>query len=146
MFRKALINDDGFTLLEVLVAIVILATALLSMAGIMSTNIKTVSRGKHQTIATNLAIEQMESLQMQANADFDAVAVADTVAASDPVTRANPDITEDYGTITNYPTFRRETYITDGAVPVNSKDVGVVLLWTDVSGAHNIVMRSTFAR
>ena len=139
-------GEAGFTLVEVLVAMVLLTVALLGMLGLLTANLKGIERSENQTIASNLAIEKIEDLKMIAFNNFGDVNVSDSVAASDPITRLNVDQVEDYGFIANYGQFRREVYITDGAAPINSKDVGVVVLWKGVTGTKLVLMRTTIAR
>ncbi len=140
-------GKGGFTLIEVLLALVILSVALIGLAGLMATAIKSNALGKNATYASNLAQERLEALKLSATVDFDGAALTDTVAASNPLTGANPDSAEDYGAIAGYSTFRREVYITNGAGPtVNSKDVAVRVLWRDALGTHSTVLRTTMAR
>ncbi len=137
-------NDEGFTLIEVLMAIVLVSVALLALSGLLSSSIINTNLGKNTTIAADLAQQKMEEIKMSAFVDFDAV--TDSAASSDPITAVNPDIVEDYGSIAAYPTFRREVYITDGASPVNSKDVAVRVVWSDSIGTHSTLLRTTLAR
>lgn len=138
-------KEEGFTLIEVLVGIFILSMALITLAGLMTTTIRSSDFGRRTSEAANLAREKLEDLEMLAMQSFDGV--VDSVPSSDPVTGANPDQVEDYGAIAGYPSFRREIYITDGAIPVNSKDVAVRILWNDTVGAgHSTIFRTTLAR
>jgi len=139
-------DEMGFTLIEVLIAMMVLTIALIALAGLLSTTIRSTNLGKNTTIAANLAQEMMENLKMIATSNFDDAGVADTVASSDPVAGTNPDQVEDYGAIAGYATFRREVYITDGAAPVNSKDVAVRVIWSDGIGTHSTLLRTTLAR
>lgn len=139
-------RNSGFTMIEVLMAIVILSIALVTLAGLLTTTIRSSTVSRDATIATNLASQKLEDLRTTAAADFDNGVIDDTVAGSDPVAGANPDYTEDYGTFPTYPNFRRETYITDGASPVNIKDVGVRVLWRDSLGTHTSLLRTYLSR
>ena len=53
----------GFALVEVLVALVILAVCLLGMAGLMATTTKNTSGGDHMTQAATLAQDKLEELR-----------------------------------------------------------------------------------
>ncbi len=138
--------NNGFTMIEVLIAIVILSIALVTLAGLLTTTIRSTTVSRDATIAANLASQRLEDLRTTAAADFDNAVLDDTVAGSDPVAGANADYAEDYGTFPAYPNFRRETYITDGASPVNIKDVGVRVLWTDSLGTHTSLLRTYLSR
>lgn len=145
MRTKGYIKDEGgFTLLEVLIAIVLVSVALIALAGLLTSTITNTSMGKNTTVAANLAQQKLEALKMTASVDFDTV--TDSASGSDPIAVLNPDMVEDYGSITGYPTFRREVYITDGSAPVNSKDVAVRVIWSDKLGSHSTMLRTVIAR
>lgn len=137
-------DDSGFTLIEVLIAIVLVSVALIALAGLLTTTLKSTNLGKNVTVAVNLAQQKMEDIRRAAAVNFDSV--TDSVSASDPIAGSNPDQVEDNGAITGYASFRREVYITDGSAPVNSKDVTVRVVWNDVMGAHKTLLRTTLAR
>lgn len=142
--RRDISNDGGFTLIEVLMAIVLVSVALLSLAGLLTTTIINTNLGKNTTVAANLAQQKLEAIKMTASVDFDAV--TDSAAGSDPIALLNPDMVEDYGAITGYEQFRREVYITNGSTPVNSKDLAVRVAWVDKLGTHSTLLRTTLAR
>ena len=60
IFKKS----KGFTLIEVLVAIVILSIALLSLAGLMATTTRNNAAGGHLTEAATFAQDLLERLRM----------------------------------------------------------------------------------
>ena len=139
-----ILREGGFTLLEVLMAIVLVSVALLSLAGLLTTTMINTNLGKNTTVASNLAQQKLESIKMNASVDFDAV--TDSAAGSDPVAATNPDMVEDYGAISGYDQFRREVYITNGSSPINSKDLAVRVVWADRLGTHSTLLRTTIAR
>jgi len=139
-----ILKEGGFTLIEVLMAIVLVSVALLSLAGLLTTTMINTNLGKNTTVASNLAQQRLESIKMTASVDFDAV--TDSAAGSDPVAATNPDMVEDYGAIAGYAQFRREVYITNGSSPVNSKDLAVRVVWADRLGTHSTLLRTTLAR
>ncbi|MDK2820106.1 MAG: hypothetical protein PWP31_71 [Clostridia bacterium] len=57
---KYYINDRGLTLIEVLVASVLLIVALAPMLGMFTTGAKAYSRGREDTVALNLARDRLE--------------------------------------------------------------------------------------
>jgi len=153
--ESGLKNSSGFTLLEVMVAIVILSIALISLSGLLTRSMRSTSFGRNTTIADNLAREKMEEIKMQSILNFNTVVtppcgpldpeIVDCVAGSNPLIAASPDRVEDYGTITGYPTFRREVFITDDVAPPNTtiKDVAVRVIWLDGAGsAHPTLLRT----
>jgi prepilin-type N-terminal cleavage/methylation domain-containing protein len=58
------LQSDGFTLLEILVAIVILSISLLALAGLMSTTSRNTSLGGHITEAATFAQDRLEQLRV----------------------------------------------------------------------------------
>ena len=56
-------KSNGFSLIEVLIALVILAISLLALAGLMITNTKNNSFGSHMTEAATFAQDKLEGLR-----------------------------------------------------------------------------------
>ena len=56
-------KSQGFSLLEVLVALIILSVSLLALAGLMVTTTKNNSFGNHMTEAATLAQDKLEQLR-----------------------------------------------------------------------------------
>ena len=56
-------KNKGFTLIEVLVAIVVLSVALLALAGLQIISIRSNSFGNRMTEATTLARDLMEEMK-----------------------------------------------------------------------------------
>ncbi|MDI6762088.1 MAG: prepilin-type N-terminal cleavage/methylation domain-containing protein [Thermodesulfobacteriota bacterium] len=61
---KNSLNSKGFTLIEVLVALVILAVSLLALAGMMTTTTKNNAFGGNLTEAATLAQDRLEELRV----------------------------------------------------------------------------------
>jgi prepilin-type N-terminal cleavage/methylation domain-containing protein len=66
--NRWLIKNEGFTLIEVLIAIVVLSVALLALAGLQIVSIRGNSFGNHMTEAITLAKDLMEEMK---NAEWD---------------------------------------------------------------------------
>ncbi len=77
--ERIFINDKGFSLLEVLIALVILALGLLALGNMQVMGIGGNSSGQKITTATTLAQDAMEKLM---NLDYAALPVVDTVGAN----------------------------------------------------------------
>ena len=58
-------NDRGFTLIEVLIAMVILVIALVAMAQLMAISLRMQQLGRNQTAATRLAQDKIDELMTQ---------------------------------------------------------------------------------
>ena len=61
---KFYLKSNGFTLLEVLIAIVILSISLLALAALMGTTTQNTSFGGHITEAATFAQDQLEQLRV----------------------------------------------------------------------------------
>jgi type IV pilus assembly protein PilV len=90
-------RDKGFTLIEVLIAIVILSVGLLGMASLTIGIIKGNLFSNQLTTATTLAQDQMENVRALG---YNGTPSSDTTE------------TEGYNTIANYPYYKRVT-VTD---------------------------------
>jgi prepilin-type N-terminal cleavage/methylation domain-containing protein len=73
-------NDRGFTVIEVLVAMVILTVALVSMAELMAVTLRLQQLGRNQTVATRLAQDKIDEL-MSRNFAFNQLAVGGSLTA-----------------------------------------------------------------
>jgi prepilin-type N-terminal cleavage/methylation domain-containing protein len=58
-------DDSGFTLIEALIAMVILTVALVSMAELMAITLRMQMLGRNQTAATRLAQDKIDELMTQ---------------------------------------------------------------------------------
>ena len=73
-------NDRGFTLIEVLIAMVILTVALVSMAELMAITLRMQQLGRNQTTATRLAQDKVDEL-MSRNFTFAQLTVGGSLTA-----------------------------------------------------------------
>jgi len=101
-------NNSGFTLIEVLVAMVILSIGLLGTASLITGIIKGNKVSKRISTATVLAQDKMEEIK---GAGYAGVA----------------DETDNYNTIDDYPLYKREVVV----VPLGSgmKTITVTVYW-----------------
>lgn len=77
-------NEEAFTLLEVLVAIVILSIGLLGMASLTVGIIKGNKFSNNVTAATTLAQEKMEDIRLASEANYTSVVDETAAALSSP--------------------------------------------------------------
>ena len=110
-------NNSGFTLMEVLVAMVILSVGLLGTAGLTARIINSNKLSNMITTATVLAQDKMEEIKM---AGYAGVGDIDDL---------NPY--EDEDPVTGYSIFRRVTFIKGVGTPAVSglKSIAVTVSW-----------------
>jgi len=116
-------RSKGFSLIEVLIALVILAISLLALAGLMVTTTKNNSSGAHVTEAATFAQDKLEELKVTPWANI--------VTGSDTV--GGPLIS------TGISYARSWTVATDGTG--NVKTITITISWTDKI-SHSIQLLS----
>jgi len=121
MTMKVLHNKKGFTLLEILVAMTLLTTALLGMAGLTAALTQGNTFSNRLTVASTLAQDRLEDLT---NLGYGNTAVADTT------------VTEDYNSIPNFPWYKRITTTDVDNPAAGMKTVTVAVLWA--ADAHSV--------
>ena len=119
----------GFTLVEVLIAIVMLTIGLLGMATLTVGVMKGNSHSRELTTATTLAQDQME--EMKRLAYFNTPSTDTTTI-------------EDYGSISGYPLFKRVTTTDVDNPAVSIKMVLVTVFWG--SDAKSVVLETLLTR
>jgi len=118
----------GFTLLEVLVAIVILTIGLLGAAGLTTGIIRGNHYSKNITSATAAAQSQLESVKSGG--------YTNAVAAN------FPDDTVSMGGMT----FSRQTTITDDSPDASMKTISVTVSWTESNNtARSVTLQTILA-
>jgi prepilin-type N-terminal cleavage/methylation domain-containing protein len=103
-------KEKGFTLVEVMIAVMVLAVAFLAMYQMQAMAVRGNETGNQVTIATVLAQDKMEEIR---NTAYDNV-----ISINFPA--------ENYGMVPNYPQFRREVTVTENG---RMKTVRVSVLW-----------------
>ncbi len=112
---KNFIKSKGFSLLELLIALVILSISILALSGLMTTTTKNNAFGGHITEATTLAQDKLEELR--ASPWTNIVGNSDTVSGSTGIN------------------YNRICEVTNLAP--NLKQVQVTIRWTD-SSSHSL--------
>jgi len=117
-------NDNGFTLLEVLIAIVILSVGLLGMASLTIGIIKGNRFSNDLTTATTLAQDKMEDIRREGYSDVIAEAKA---AVGSP-----------------YAAYDREVLVADDTPAANMKTITVTVFWE--SDDHSVEVKTILAQ
>lgn len=132
---KSMLREDGFTIVELMVALVVLAVGLLPLFSMMGQGMSGINRGKVNTIATQIAQEQVEKIRMMTynNIGLTGGNPPGTISPYESVTKSGVDFTIQ----------RSVDWVDDpddglGAADPNSKDYKrfeVVVRWTDPAPA-----------
>ena len=118
---RVLRDTNGFTLIEILIATVIITIASLGVATLTVGIIRGNSFSKRLTIATTLAQDRLEQVKRLGYAN------AGTAAA-----------TENYGTIANYEGYKRVTSVANNTPALNMKLVSVNVYWNSDKRSVNV--------
>ena len=96
MNRQGTKNQSGFSLLEVLIALLILSIGLLGLAALQTTGLRSNQMATMRTLATQIAYDMSD--RMRANpagmANDQYVIATNGIPANPPATRADNDLTE----------------------------------------------------
>jgi prepilin-type N-terminal cleavage/methylation domain-containing protein len=125
-------DERGFTLVEMLAAVVFLAICLAALASLPIAGVKANSHARHVTAATNLALDKIEDLRGTAWASLDGGADATPLAG---VADADADDTGDV--------YSRSWAVQTGPV-ATTKEVSVTVRWHDLDD-HAVVLRTVIS-
>ena len=121
-------NNSGFTLMEVLVAMVILTVGLLGTAALITGVISSNKLSNRISTATTCAQDKMEDIK---GLGYSGMPTSDTTT------------TEPYNSITNYSLYKRVTFTDVGNPAVGMKTVTVTVFWD--SNAHWVELKTILA-
>ncbi len=114
--RKARKNEKGFTLIEVMISVVILAVGVLGLAPLMVLSIYSNTYSQDLTRATAVAQDRIEQLKNVSGAFFGAM----------PYTETTNGISGTYNRA-----VRVDNTASDGTVPAGVFRIKVTISWTD---------------
>ena len=109
---RKLNNNRGYSLIEVFIAMVVLSIVLLGMAGLINITVTINRNSAEKTMAITLAQDKMEETVTKGYLNLSST---------------NQTVTEAYGTMANYLSYRR---ITD--IKMNKPDTDIKLITVDV--------------
>ncbi len=125
--RRLRNNNSGFTLMEVLVAMLILSVGLLGTAALITGIINSNKLSNRISAATVLAQDKMEEIRGVGYDDAE-----------------DEDGAEDYNIIPNYPLYKRITDVVAGDPAAGMKKITVTVYWD--SDNHSVVLQTIIAQ
>ena len=125
----ALRNELGFTLLDNLLALVILSVVLLGLVGLATTVITGNAISKSRTIGLTLVQDKIEDTRR---------------AGYNYALTGNQTVTEPYGSMNGYQLFRRVTVTQVNTPGLGMQTVTVTVYWSD--DAHSVTLSTLLAR
>jgi len=144
---QALKRQSGFSLLEVLIAVVILSVGLLGLAGMQVTSLKYVTSSLQRTQATSLAYDMLDRIRVNPNGIYTTLVTApasDFSGTTSSHSGSNDDclgnvVSCDAATIANFDLSEWKTAIEDllpngqGSVQVRpgTTEITITVDWTD---------------
>ena len=128
-------GSQGFTLMEVLIAIVILSVGLLGMASLTVGIIKGNAFSKNASTATTLAQDKMEEISEK---DYSDVAPETKATLLSPFANYEREVAVD---TTTFPDI-----VGPPAQLIGMKIVTVTVSWTDQSGGHEVEQKTILSQ
>jgi len=126
--RRLRDNNSGFTLIEVLAAMLILSVGLLGIAALITGIISSNKLSNRISTATVIAQDKMEQIRMTG---YSGMPVSDTTT------------TEDYNSITNYSLYKRVTFTEVANPDAGMKKITVTVSWD--ADAHSVELKTIIA-
>jgi type IV pilus assembly protein PilV len=134
-------QDDGLTLIEVMIAIFILSVGVLALASLQVSAIQTNSLTSSITLATTWAADKIEKLTAMPYTDADLNDTdGDGTAGLEDSTSATADHEEFQGRFTIH------WNVAVDAVGSNSKTVNVIVTWMDGARQKRVSIQDVIAR
>jgi prepilin-type N-terminal cleavage/methylation domain-containing protein len=125
--RRAIVSPEGFTLIEIMIALVILSIALLALAGLQIATIQGNARARRMTTAASLAELTLEDIKRT---------TAYNDIQSGPATQLQASGL----------TFTRQVTVTDNSPVAHSKTVTVTVSWSNGATISTLPLTTTIAR
>jgi type IV pilus assembly protein PilV len=110
--------EDGFTLIEIMITLVILSVGLTALAGLQVSAIKGNTFSKRMTAAVSIANQKLEQIKDTAYANI-------LSESSTQITQSNMS-------------FTRQVTVTNNSPLANTKTVNVTVTWSDGSNSHSV--------
>jgi type IV pilus assembly protein PilV len=119
-------TEDGFTLIELMITLVILSMGLVALAGLQVSAIKGNTFSKRMTAAVSIANQKLEQIKDTAYANI-------LSESSTQITQSNM-------------TFTRQVTVTNNSPMANTKTVNVTVTWSDGSDSHSVPITTVISQ
>jgi type IV pilus assembly protein PilV len=119
-------HAEGFTLIEVMIALVVMSIAFVALAGLQVSAIKGNAFSKRMTTAVSIANEKMEQLK---DSSYSSI----LSESSTQVTQSNMN-------------FTRQVTVTNNSPLANTKTVNVTVTWSEGSKSHSVPITTIISR
>jgi prepilin-type N-terminal cleavage/methylation domain-containing protein len=127
------LSCKGFTLVEVLAALVLFLITLVGLSSLLTTTMQANAQAKRITTATNLAQDKLEEVR---NTAYSSVS-----SGSD-----SAKLTETGGTSGSGAIYTRSWTVTADSPAAGTKTVTATVTWTDQTGSHTVQLQTIVAQ
>ena len=144
MGKKLLFQEEGFSIIEVIIALSILAVGLFGLLGMIGTNLRAMETGKRQSAASNFAAERLEVIKAIPYTTIETTGtdgnVTRTCVGATPTFTCTPDPSVLPINNVSYSWSWQVNYIDldGGPVTVDIKRIFMTVSWTDINGQHSL--------
>ena len=135
-YNRPISKPAGFSLLEILIAIFILAIGLLGLAALQTTSLKNNHSAQYRTTATVLAYDIIERMRLNQNADYTLTLTATPSGST----------LKDADLIAWTTNLASELPLGDGSIAINGEIVTVTVQWDDSRGTQGSDTQSFIVR
>ena len=124
--KPSISSEEGFTLVEIMIALVVLSVGLVALAGLQISAIRGNAFSKRMTTAVSIANEKMEQLKNSSYANI-------LSESSIQVVQSNMN-------------FSRQVTVTNNSPLPNTKTVNVTVTWSGGSKSHSVPMTTIISQ
>ena len=135
-YNAPLSKQTGFTLLEILISIFILAIGLLGLAALQTTSLKNNHSAQYRTTATVSAYDIIDRMRLNPDADYTIALLAPGLGAT----------LKDRDIIAWKTSLASELPIGDGSIALNGDIVTITVQWDDSRGTQGNIAQSFIVR
>jgi type IV pilus assembly protein PilV len=125
------VADEGFTLIELMITLVILSIGLLALAGLQVNAIQGNASSKRMTTAASIAERKMEEIKNSTFANVQSESATQVAAAQVDEPNLN---------------FTRSVTVTSNSPLARTKTVNVNVTWTTGSKSHTLSLATIIAQ